>query len=354
MDIRVELAKTLKEKPNQNNLSFGKIFTDHMFVMDYEKGKGWYDPRIEPYGPISLEPSCCVFHYAQEIFEGLKAYKTAEGKVQLFRPQDNLIRMNRSAVRLCIPTFDRELVLEGLKKLVEIEKDWVPDAPNTSLYIRPFIISTENSIGVHVSDSYRFFIICAPVGPYYPNGLKPSTMHIERVYARSVIGGTGEAKCGGNYAGSLAAMVNAQNEGYAETLWLDGAMRRNIEEVGSCNIMFKIDGTFITPQLTGTILPGITRRSIIHLLRSWGETVEERTVPIDELVEAYHYGKVQEVFGMGTAAVVAPIGTLNYQGEDMVFNNDEIGESTQKIFDTLVGIQRGDIEDPFGWIVPVC
>ncbi|WP_295362706.1 branched-chain amino acid aminotransferase [uncultured Pseudoramibacter sp.] len=354
MDIKFVKAKTLKEKPDQSNLPFGRIFTDYMFTMDYDPENGWHNATIEPYGPISLDPSACVFHYAQEVFEGTKAYKTPDGHVQLFRPQENFARLNRSAKRLCIPPIDEDFALEALKKLVEIEKDWIPTAPGTSLYIRPFIFATENYIGVHVSSTYKFFIILCPVGSYYEDGLKPAVMHIEQVYARTVSGGTGEAKCGGNYAGSLAATEKANEEGYEETLWLDGATRKNIEEVGSCNIMFKIDGKFVTPKLTGTILPGITRKSIIQLLKSWGETVEERILPIQELLDDYHAGKVEEVFGMGTAAVVAPIGKLNYAGEDMVFNNDEIGPYAQKIYDTLVGIQHGTVEDPFNWVVKVC
>ena len=353
MDIQLIKADKLKEKPT-GDLPFGTIFTDYMFTMDYTEGEGWHDARIEPYGPISLDPACMVLHYAQEIFEGTKAYKTPDGHVQLFRANDNLARLNRSADRLCIPHIDTDFVLDALKQLVELEKDWVPTAPGTSLYIRPFIFATDPYIGVRVSKTYKFFIILCPVGAYYKDGLKPTMMHIERVYARTVVGGTGEAKCGGNYAGSLAATEKAHEAGYEETLWLDGATRSHIEEVGSCNVMFKIDGKFVTPKLTGTILPGITRRSIIELLKSWGETVEERVIGIDEFVDLYHQGKVEEVFGMGTAAVVSPIGKLNYEGEDMVFNNDEIGPYAQKIYDTLCGIQRGTEPDPFGWVIPVC
>ncbi|MDD4508524.1 MAG: branched-chain amino acid aminotransferase [Eubacteriaceae bacterium] len=354
MEITVTKTAHPKTKPDEKHLPFGTIFTDHMFTMDYTEGKGWHDARIVPYGPISLEPACCVFHYAQEVFEGLKAYKTEDGGVQLFRPTENLARMNRSNTRMCIPQIDEAFVLKALKQLVEIEKDWIPTAPGTALYVRPFVFATDPYIGVRVSDTYRFFIILCPVGAYYETGLKPAMMHIERVYARTVVGGTGEAKCGGNYAGSLAATAKAHEAGYEETLWLDGATRKNIEEVGSCNVMFKINGKFVTPKLTGTILPGITRKSIIHLLKSWGETVEERVFPIKELVDLYHKGDIEEVFGMGTAAVVSPIGRLNYEGEDMIFNNDEIGPYAQKIYDTLCGIQRGTVEDKFGWIEKVC
>jgi branched-chain amino acid aminotransferase len=354
MEIKVTKTTHPKEKPDQNQLPFGRIFTDHMFTMDYDSEKGWHNARIEPYGPITLEPSACVFHYAQEVFEGLKAYKTPDGHVQMFRPTENLARMNRSNKRMCIPAIDEAFVLDALKQLVKLDQDWIPTAPGTALYIRPFVFATEEYIGVHVSNTYKFFIILCPVGAYYEEGLKPAMMHIEQVYARTVVGGTGEAKCGGNYAGSLAATEKANAEGYEETLWLDGATRKNIEEVGSCNVMFRIDGKFVTPKLTGTILPGITRKSIIELLKSWGETVEERILPIEELVADYRAGKVEEVFGMGTAAVVAPIGKLNYNGEDMIFNDDRIGPYAQKIYDTLCGIQRGTVEDRFGWIEKVC
>lgn len=354
MEITVTRRKELKAKPKDDELVFGTFFTDYMFTMDYTDGQGWHDARIVPYGPIELQPASMVLHYAQEVFEGLKAYKTPDGSVQLFRPTENLARMNRSNERMCIPKIDEAFVLDAMKQLVALEKDWIPDSPGTSLYIRPFVFATDPYIGVRVSKTYRFFIIMCPVGSYYSTGLKPSMMHIEKVYARTVVGGTGEAKCGGNYAGSLAATQKAHDAGYEETLWLDGATRSHIEEVGSCNVMFRIDGKFVTPKLTGTILPGITRKSIIQLLKSWGETVEERILPIDELVELYHQGKVEEVFGTGTAAVVSPIGRLNYNGETMVFNNDEIGEYAQKIYNTLFGIQSGTVEDPFGWTVKVC
>ena len=350
MEIKITKRTDLKQKPDPKHLVFGTEFTDHMFTMDYSEDKGWHNAQIVPYGPIALEPSAMVLHYAQEVFEGLKAYRTSEGNIQFFRPQENFARMNRSCKRMCIPEIDEAFALEAMKKLVEIDQDWVPSEPGTSLYVRPFVFATDSYIGVHVSKTYKFIIILSPVGAYYATGLKPAMMHIEKVYARTVVGGTGEAKCGGNYAGSLAATAKAHEEGFEETLWLDGATRKNIEEVGSCNIMFRIDGKFITPALTGTILPGITRKSIIELLKSWGETVEERVISVDEFVELYHQGKVEEVFGTGTAAVVSPIGTLEYNGETMVFNNNEIGEYTQKIYDTLCGIQTGRVADKMGWI----
>ena len=351
MEIKITKSTHLKPKQDENNLVFGTEFTDHMFVMDYTEGEGWHDARIVPYGPIELSPAAMVLHYAQEVFEGMKAYKTLEGEIQFFRPMENFARMNRSNERMCVPQIDETFVFEALKKLVEIDQDWVPTAPGTSLYIRPFVFATDPFIGVRVSDHYTFIIILSPVGAYYATGLKPARMHVEDIYSRTVRGGTGEAKCGGNYAGGLAAQEKAHNKGFEQILWLDGAERKYIEEVGTSNIFFKVDGKFITPELHGTILPGITRKSVIELLRFWGEEVEERRITIDELVDWYHAGKVEEVFGSGTAAVVSPIGGLEYQGEDMVFNNNEIGEYTQKIYDTLFGMQTGVVKDEMGWIV---
>ncbi|MEG0378668.1 MAG: branched-chain amino acid aminotransferase, partial [Eubacterium sp.] len=350
MEIKITQRTTLKKKPDENNLVFGTEFTDHMFIMDYNtQGEGWNNARIVPYGPIELSPASMVLHYAQEVFEGMKAYKTPDGTIQFFRPMENFLRMNRSNRRMCIPEVDVDFVFSALKKLVEMDKDWIPTAPGTSLYIRPFVFATDPFIGVRTSLNYQFIIILSPVGTYYASGLKPAKMHVEDIYSRTVIGGTGEAKCGGNYAGGLAAQEKAHNEGFEQILWLDGAERKYIEEVGTSNIFFKVDGQFITPELHGTILPGITRKSVIELLKSWGETVIERRVSIDEFVEMYHNGQIEEVFGTGTAAVVSPIGGLEYQGEDMAFSNGEIGPYTQKIYDTLFGIQTGTVEDTLGW-----
>lgn len=351
MEITITKRTQLKPKPDENNLVFGTEFTDHMFIMDYTEGKGWHDARIVPYGPIELSPAAMVLHYAQEVFEGMKAYKTPEGDIQFFRPMENFARMNRSNARMCIPQIDEEFVFDALKQLVALDQDWVPHAPGTSLYIRPFVFATDPFIGVRTSLHYKFIIILSPVGAYYATGLQPARMHVEDIYSRTVVGGTGEAKCGGNYAGGLAAQEKAHDEGFEQILWLDGAERRYIEEVGTSNIFFKVDGKFITPELHGTILPGITRKSVIELLQSWGEEVIERRITIDEFVDMYHKGQIEEVFGTGTAAVVSPIGGLEYQGEDMSFNNGEIGEYTQRIYDTLFGMQTGTAEDKLGWTV---
>ncbi len=351
MNIKVTKAKELKQKPDEKSLAFGRNFTDHMFTMDYTDELGWHDPQIVPYGEISLSPAAMVFHYAQEVFEGMKAYKTPDGTVQFFRPQENFARLNRSCKRMCIPELNPDDAFQALDELVALEQDWIPTAPGTALYVRPFIIACDPFIGVRPSNTYKFIIILSPVGAYYETGLAPAKMHIEDVYARTVKGGTGEAKCGGNYAGGLASQMKAHEKGFEQTLWLDGAQRKYIEEVGTSNIFFKIDGKFVTPELSGSILPGITRKSVIELLRHWGEEVIERRISIDELVDLYHQGKVEEVFGTGTAAVISPIGELEYQGEALIFNNGEIGPYSQKLYDSLFGIQTGTVPDDLGWTV---
>ena len=352
-EIKIELTKNPKEKPSEDSLGFGHYFTDHMFIMDYTEGKGWHDPRIVPYQPITLEPSSMVFHYGQTVFEGLKAYRTADGEVQLFRPDANFKRLNHSNERLVIPAVDEELALEALKKLVDIDRDWVPSAPGTSLYIRPFIIATEPFLGVHPSRNYLFMIIMSPSGSYYKGGIDPVKIMVEERFVRAVVGGTGEAKTGGNYSSSLIGQVIAEEQGYAQTLWLDGKENRYIEEVGSMNIFFKINGTVITPALTGSILPGITRDSMIKVLKSKNIPVEERRITIEEVVEASQNGTLEEVFGTGTAAVISPVGELKYLDHKIIINDGKIGEVSQMLYDTLTGIQYGKLEDPFGWIVRV-
>lgn len=349
--IKQSLTKYGKEKPEVDSLGFGQIFTDHMFVLDYTEGQGWHDPRIIPYQPITLDPSSMVFHYGQTVFEGLKAYKTPEKEVLLFRPDQNFKRLNKSSERMSIPTLDEELVLEGLKQLVSIDRDWIPEAPGTSLYIRPFIIATEPYLGVSPSKTYQFIIIMSPVGSYYKEGINPVKILVEESYVRAVKGGTGEAKTGGNYASSLKAQQKATEEGYSQTLWLDGKEHKYVEEVGSMNVFFIIDGKAITPALNGSILPGITRDSILTVLRDKGIEVEERRIAIDEIVEAHKAGTLQEAFGTGTAAVISPIGQFLVDGEELTINNNEIGATTQMLYDTLTGIQNGIVEDKFGWTI---
>ncbi|NSL50849.1 branched-chain amino acid aminotransferase [Calidifontibacillus erzurumensis] len=351
--IKVELSTTKKQKPNADQLQFGKIFTDHMFIMDYTEGKGWHDPRIVPYQPITLDPSSVVFHYGQTVFEGLKAYVTKEGKVQLFRPEKNMERLNQSNDRMVIPKIDEQFALKALKQLVSIDKDWIPTAEGTSLYIRPFIIATQPFLGVAPSSQYKFMIIMSPVGAYYKEGLNPVKILVENEYVRTVKGGTGTAKTGGNYAASLKAQEISSQKGYSQVLWLDGIEHKYVEEVGSMNIFFKIDGKVVTPELSGSILPGITRDSIIQLLKYWNIPVEERKISIEEIYEAYDKGLLEEAFGTGTAAVISPVGELLWKDRKIVLNNGETGPLSKKLYDTLTGIQYGTVEDPFGWIVTV-
>jgi len=352
MNIRYEYATTLKPKPT-GPVAFGTYMTDHMFLMNYETGKGWFDPRIVPYAPFQIDPACMVLHYAQEIFEGMKAYRDPNGEIRLFRPEENFKRMNRSCERMCIPELNVEDCVEAVKALVNVEKDWVPTEKDTSLYIRPFIIATDNHIGVHASHTYLFAIIVCPVGSYYPEGLAPVKIMIEEEDVRAVRGGTGFTKCGGNYAASLRAGDRAEKLGYSQVLWLDGVERKYIEEVGAMNVLFKINGEIVTPELSGSILPGITRKSCLELLRSWGYTVTERKISVDELITAARDGSLEEAFGSGTAAVVSPIGELYYQGEHFTVSGGEIGPVAQKLYDQLTGIQWGRCEDPFGWSVKI-
>ncbi|MBQ9890119.1 MAG: branched-chain amino acid aminotransferase [Firmicutes bacterium] len=351
MDIQITKNTSPKEKPEASVLGFGKYFTDHMFIMDYTPDKGWHDARIVPYGPLELSPACTALHYGSEIFEGLKAYRRPDGGIQLFRPLENARRMNRSAERLCLPEFPEEMFMEALRVLIDLDKDWVPSAPNTSLYIRPFMFGNDENLGVHSVKHATFVIILSPVGSYYKEGLNPVKIMIEDQDVRAVRGGTGEAKCGGNYAASNRAGERAEKKGYSQVLWLDGVERKYIEEVGAMNVLFLINGVVVTPQLRGSILPGITRKSIIELLKSEGYPVEERLISVDELAEAMANGTLEEAFGSGTAAVVSPIGALIYKDKEYVVNGGKIGKLTQHLYDTLTGIQWGKSEDKFGWTV---
>lgn len=354
MDIKVTLTDHPKQKPDESNLGFGHVFTDHMFLMDYTVGQGWHDPRIVPYGPISMDPSAACFHYAQEIFEGMKAYRTADGAIQFFRPEENFKRLNRSCDRICIPQLDIDLLMESLKQLVTIDKDWVPHAKDASLYIRPFIIASQQALGVHPATNYIYCVILSPSGAYYSGGLNPVKIYVETKYVRAVAGGTGEAKTGGNYAASLVAQEEAASQGYTQVLWLDGVERKYIEEVGAMNVFFKIGDEIVTPALTGSILPGITRKSCVELLKSWGMNVVERRLSVDELMEAAKNGMLKEAWGTGTAAVISPIGQLKCGETVAVINQNEIGEVSQRLYDTMTGIQWGREADPFGWVVPCC
>ncbi len=350
MDIKVVTTDKLKEKP-QGPLGFGKYYTDYMFMMDYDEDQGgWHDARIVPYGPIEFDPACMVLHYAQETFEGLKAYKAKDGRVLLFRPEMNARRFINSNTRMSMATVPEEDFVQAVETLVEFEKDWIPTGEGESLYIRPYMFAYENAVGVHPARSYKFMIILSPVGAYYPEGVNPVKIYVEDEYTRATVGGTGFTKCGGNYAGSLAAQVKAEKLGYTQVLWLDGVHRQYVEEVGSMNVMFKIDGKIITAPTDGTVLPGVTRNSIIALLKDFGYEVEERHLDINELMEAGKNGTLEEAWGTGTAAVISPIGELYYKGDKVVINDFKTGELTHKLYDTLTGIQWGDLEDKFNWV----
>ncbi len=354
MQLTVTQTQAPKPKPDETNLGFGTIFTDHMFNMDYNLEKGWHNPRIEPYNSIAMDPSTMVLHYGQGVFEGLKAYRTDSGNIQLFRPLDNFNRMNRSSQLLCIPSHDGAFALEALKQLLTLEKDWVPGEPGTSLYIRPTIVATDPFLGVRASFTYRFFIILSPVGAYYPEGFNPVKILVSKDHVRAVRGGVGEAKTPGNYAASLLAGDKAHEEGYTQVLWLDGVEQKYIEEVGSMNIFFVIDNEIVTPELSGSILPGITRNSVIQLARHWGMAVSERKISIDDVMQAQTTGKLTEIFGSGTAAVVSPVGELKYGEEILTVGDGNVGPVARRLFDAIQDIQYGKAEDPMGWVVPVC
>ena len=353
MDIRFEKTAAPKEKPDSSTLGFGKFFTDHMFMMDYSREEGWHDARIVPFGPLALHPACTALHYGSEIFEGLKAYRRADGKVQLFRPIENIRRMNNSAERLCLPEIPEDLAMEVLTTFVRTEQDWTPSAKGTSLYLRPFMFGNDETLGVHAVHHATFVIIASPVGSYYKEGINPVKIMIEAEDVRAVRGGTGYAKCGGNYAASNRAGERAEQKGYSQVLWLDGVERKYIEEVGAMNVMFKIDGKIVTPMLSGSILPGITRKSCIEVLKKEGYEVEERLISIDELDAAMKNGTLEEAWGCGTAAVVSPIGELCYKDVKYPVNEGKIGKVTQSLYDTLTGIQWGALEDSFGWTVAI-
>ena len=353
LDIKITKTSSPKAKIPDDQLGFGKVSTDHMFLMDYTLGEGWHDPRVVPYQPFVLDPACVVFHYAQEVFEGLKAYRTADNVIQLFRPDCNAQRMQDSADRLCIPPVPVEDFIQAVKTLVEVDKDWVPHSEGTSLYIRPFVFATDVGMGVHASHHYTFCIILSPSGAYYAEGLDPVRIYVEDEYIRAAPGLTGFTKCGGNYAASIKAGELAEEQGFGQVLWLDGVEKKYVEEVGSMNIMFKIDGKIYTAPCTGTVLPGVTRRSIIELLKDWGYEVIEGKLAIADVMKAADEGKLEEVFGTGTAAVVSPVKELDWEGKAAMIGGGKIGPLTQKLYDTLTGIQWGRLPDTKGWVVPV-
>ncbi len=353
MELKISRAKALKPLPDESDLTFGTVFSDHMFNMDYDQENGWHNPRIEPYQPIVMEPSTMVLHYGQSIFEGLKAFKTASGDIQLFRPEENFKRFNRSGHKLCMPPIDEAFALDALKELLKIDKRWVPSTLGTSLYIRPTIIAMDPYVGVRASYTYRFFIILSPVGAYYKEGFNPVKIWVTDKYVRAVRGGMGEVKTAGNYAASLYAGEEAHRIGYTQVLWLDGVELKYIEEVGSMNIFFVIDDEIITPALSGSILSGITRDTVKLLADKWGKPVSERRISIDELIAAHEAGKLQEMFGSGTAAVISPVGEVMYKDKVMKIGDGKVGKWSQKIFNAITDIQYGVADDPDGWIMPL-
>jgi branched-chain amino acid aminotransferase len=351
--IRITRTTAPKARPLDRELGFGTVFSDHMFLLDFQEEKGWYDARVEPYGPLSLDPATAVLHYAQALFEGLKAFRGRDGRIRLFRPQKHVERLNHTARRLCIPPLDPDLVLKSWLTLVAVDRDWVPSALGTSLYIRPTIIATEPFLGVRPAKQYLYYVILSPVGAYYPEGINPVKIKVIDDHVRAVAGGLGEAKTGANYAASLYAAESAKHESFTQVLWLDGVHRKYIEEVGTMNLMMRIGDEVVTPPLSGTILAGVTRDSALALMREWGLRVSERPVSIDEVREAAGRGALREVWGTGTAAVISPVGELAYRGERIVINGGKIGELTQRLYDAIVGIQYGTAPDPRGWTVEV-
>lgn len=352
MEMKIERTLTPKEKPqDESKLGFGNYFTDHMFLMNYTCGQGWHDARIVPYGAFDMDPACMVLHYGQAIFEGTKCYRRQDGGLQLFRPEQNMARMSRSAQRMGMPALDEDAALEGLKKLVELDADWVPHQDGTSLYIRPTMIATDAHLGVHASHTYLFYIILSPVGAYYKEGLKPVGIYVEDEYVRAVRGGVGFTKCAGNYAASILAGEAAEQKGYAQVLWLDGVEQKYVEEVGSMNMMFAYGNRIVTPALNGSILPGITRNSILTLARQLGYEVEEKRLAIADIFADIKSGKLTEAFGTGTAAVISPVGELCWKEEKLIIGGGNIGPVAQKLYDTLTGIQYGRLADENNWIV---
>jgi branched-chain amino acid aminotransferase len=353
MQLTITKADQLKTKPDDAKLGFGSNFTDHMFNMDYNPQDGWHNPRIEPYASIDMDPATMVLHYGQAVFEGLKAFSTESGAIQLFRPKDNFKRMNNSSRLICIPDIDEAFALDALKQLLVVEKNWVPSAPETSLYIRPTIIAMDPFLGVRASHTYRFFIILSPVGAYYAEGFNPIKIWVSKNHVRAVRGGVGEAKTPGNYAASLYAADQAHEQGYTQVLWLDGIEQQYIEEVGAMNIFFVIDDELITPMLSGSILSGITRGTVIALAKMWNLKVAERKISIAEVMDANASGKLKEIFGSGTAAVISPVGELNYNEKVITVGGGKVGPMANKFYKSISDIQYGKAEDPAGWIEPI-
>lgn len=355
MELKIIPSSSPTPRPHdESDLGFGDIFSDHMFIMFYEEGQGWHDPCIMPYRKIELDPAAMVLHYSQAVFEGLKAYRRKDGGINLFRPWENFKRFNRSARRMCMPEIDEEFALYCMKQLIVVDKDWVPNNPGTSLYIRPAMFATEPHLGVRPSRTYIFFIITGPVGAYYKEGLNPVKIYVEDYYVRAAPGGTGDVKTGGNYAASLFSSERAKAKGFTQVLWLDAVEHRYVEEVGTMNVLFLIDNELVTSPLTGSILPGVTRDSVMYIARQWGIKVVERRISIEEVIETSQNGRLKEAFGTGTAAVISPIGEITYKGKSYVISGGKMGKLSKKLYDEIVGIQYGYKPDPYGWVEEVC
>ena len=355
-EFKIQKTTTPKEKPDPDTLEFGKVFSDHMFLMNYSTEKGWYDGRIVPYGTLSLDPAAAVFHYGQEMFEGMKAYRTPDRRVQLFRPYMNAARAEESNKRMCMPAIDQDLFVEAIRALVNVERDWIPEKPNTSLYIRPFVIADDPFLGVKAAETYVFIIICSPVGPYYNipgGGMAPTKIFVEEDFVRASVGGVGYAKVGGNYGAALKAQTNAATHGCAQVLWLDAIEHSYVEEIGTSNAFFMIGDEVITAPLLGTILPGVTRASVIELLNKWGIKVSERRLRIGDVVKAAEEGNLKEIFASGTAAVISPVGELKFKDSDLTVGDGGVGPLAQRLYDALYGIQTGTIADDMNWTVEV-
>ena len=355
MDLKITMIADShrRTKPHPDEMGFGIFYSDHMFLMDYEQGSGWHDPRIEPYRPLSLDPAAMVLHYAQAAFEGFKAYPTRDGRILLFRPELNMARMNESMARICIPPIDEGFVLSSIKELVKIDRDWIPQGPGQSLYIRPTVIAIEPHIGVRPSRHYLFYVITSPVGAYYKEGFSPVKILVEENYVRSSVGGLGAAKAAANYAASLLAAEEANRRGWTQVLWLDAAHRKHVEEVGTMNIFFVMEGRLVTPRLTGSLLPGITRKSVLELADHWGMKADERTISIDELTEAAEKGALTEMFGSGTAAIISPVSEFCYKDVPYRLPDPQPGPTAKRLFETMLAIQYGEEKDPFGWVTEV-
>jgi branched-chain amino acid aminotransferase len=351
MELKILPIQTPKPRiDDESQLAFGKTFTDRMFVMEYDTGKGWHSARIQPYEPLSLDPAAMVLHYSQEIFEGLKAFRRPDGRIAMFRPKDNMHRFNASARRMCMPEVDEEFLFNSLTKLIKLEADWIPQSMGTSLYIRPTMIATEPMLGVRPANKFICYIILSPVGAYYKDGISPIKIWISDFYVRAFAGGTGEAKTGGNYAASLYAAQKAAEAGYDQVLWLDAKQNRYVEEAGSMNMLFLYDGKVVTSPLNGTILDGITRRSALILLQDMGYEIEERALSVDEIMDGAKTGRLQEAFGTGTAVVISPVGSFCFQEECVKVGDGQPGQITTKLYKKLTAIQYGEEADVYDWI----